>query len=56
VNTYPRDRWVGASPELNVTPGGKALEALERIREYLIIEDLTLDAFAKIIKEVKVYD
>lgn len=29
----PRDRWVGASPELNVTPGGKALEALSALLE-----------------------
>ena len=27
----PRDRWVGASPDGNVTPGGIALEYLSKI-------------------------
>lgn len=38
----PRDRWVGASPGLNVTPGGKALEALDQIRELAQRYDLVL--------------
>ncbi len=28
----PRGRWVGASPGGNVTPGGQALEQLDRVR------------------------
>lgn len=31
----PRDRWIGASPGGNVTPGGKALEAVDLVRDYL---------------------
>lgn len=42
VGRLPRDRWVGASPGLNVTPGGKALEALDEIRELARRNDLVL--------------
>lgn len=31
----PRDRFIGVSPGGNVTPGGKALEALDNVRAYL---------------------
>ena len=37
----PRDRWVGASPGGNVTPQGKAREALDRIRELARERDLS---------------
>jgi hypothetical protein len=32
----PRDRWVGASPGGNVTPGGQALEAIAAVRMFCI--------------------
>lgn len=35
ADNVPRDRWVGASPGGNVTPGGKALEALHEIKRYV---------------------
>lgn len=40
--SLPRDRWVGASPGLNVTPGGKALEALDQIVALARENDLVL--------------
>ena len=52
---YPRDRWIGVSPELNVTPGGKALEALDCIKALASFGDVSLKDIERIIKEVKVY-
>lgn len=48
----PRDRWVGASPGLNVTPGGKALEALDMIRALARQRDVTAEDVEQIIATV----
>lgn len=48
----PRDRWMGASPELNVTPGGKALEALASLLRQARYEDIGYIDVKNAIEEV----
>lgn len=49
----PRDRWVGASAGGNVTPGGKALEALDRIRALARQRDVTAADVEEILATVR---
>lgn len=49
----PRDRWVAPSPDGNVTPGGKALEALYAIRSHLDGRVVETDEGTNILREIE---
>ena len=53
MSGLPRDRWVGASPGLNVTPGGKALEALDRIKALAAFGPVSLKDIERVIADVR---
>jgi hypothetical protein len=50
--SLPRDRWVGASPGLNVTPGGKGLEALANLLNQSKFDDISYLDVCNAIEEV----